>query len=227
MRRRALGWFVSACLCAAGSAALAIVTTTATSAATSTTASAAASHVRTNTATDPPPEAAIGDLDELMRLLARRQHGRVEFIEQQFLSILDHPLESSGELRYDAPDRLEKRTLLPRPETLVLSGAVLTVERGEHRHVLDLQRYPQIQPFIESIRATLAGDRSALERIFHVAFAGSVERWSLTLVPLDPQLARTVKQVQIDGSRDQLSRVEIRQADGDRSLMTLRAPAAP
>ena len=57
-------------------------------------------------------------------------------------------------------------------------------------------------------------------------FSGSVERWSLTLVPVDRQLARTVKQVQIDGSRDQLLRIEIRQADGDRSLMTLRAAAA-
>jgi hypothetical protein len=227
MRRCALGLFVAACLCAAGGASLAIVTTTATSAATQTAASTPASHVRANTATDPPPEAAIGDLDEVMHLLAKRQHGRVEFIEQQFLSILHHPVESSGELRYDAPDRLEKRTLLPHPENLVLSGGVLTVERGEHRHVLDLHRYPQIQPFVESIRATLAGDRSALERIFHVAFAGGVERWSLTLVPLDHQLARTVKQVQIDGSRDQLSRVEILQADGDRSLMTLRTPAAP
>jgi hypothetical protein len=86
-----------------------------------------------------------------------------------------------------------------------------------------MHRYPQIQPFVESIRATLAGDRNALERIFHVEFAGSVERWSLTLVPLDHQLARAIKQVQIDGSRDQLLRIEIRRADGDRSLMTLRA----
>jgi Outer membrane lipoprotein carrier protein LolA-like len=101
------------------------------------------------------------------------------------------------------------------------------VERGEHRHVLDLQRYPQIQPFVESIRATLAGDRGALERLFHVEFAGSAQRWSLTLVPLDRQLAKAVKQVQIDGSRDQLLHVEIRQADGDRSLMTLRSPPAP
>jgi hypothetical protein len=166
------------------------------------------------------------DLDAVMGLLAMRQHGRVEFIEQQFLAVLDHPVESSGELRYDAPDHLEKRTLLPRPENLVLAGGVLTVERGGRRHVLDMHRYPQIQPFVESIRATLAGDRSALERVFHVEFAGSVERWSLTLVPMDRQLARTVKQVQIDGSRDQLLRIEIRQADGDRSLMTLRAAAA-
>jgi Outer membrane lipoprotein carrier protein LolA-like len=170
---------------------------------------------------------AAPDLDAVMGLLAMRRHGRVEFVEQQFLAILDHPVESSGELRYDAPDRLEKRTLLPHPEDLVLAGGVLTMERGGRSRVLDLQRYPQIQPFVESIRATLAGDRSALERIFHVDFAGDVQRWSLTLVPLDGRLARNVKQVQIDGSRDQLLRVEIRQADGDRSLMTLRAPAAP
>ena len=168
-----------------------------------------------------------GDLDAVMGLLAMRQHGRVEFIEQQFLAVLDHPIESSGELRYDAPDHLEKRTLLPRPENLVLAGGVLTVERRGRKHAIDLHRYPQIQPFVESIRATLAGDRSALERIFHVEFAGSVERWTLILVPVDHQLARTVKQVQIDGSRDQLQRIEIRQADGDRSLMTLRAAAAP
>jgi len=167
------------------------------------------------------------DFDDVMHLLAQRQHGRVEFVEQQFLAVLNHPVESSGELRYDAPDRLEKRTLEPRAETLVLAGGALTEERGEHRRVLDLHRYPQILPFVESIRATLTGDRGALERIFHVEFAGSVERWSLTLLPLDPQLTRIVKQVQIDGSRDQLLRVEIRQADGDRSLMTLRAPKAP
>jgi hypothetical protein len=171
--------------------------------------------------------ASTSDLDAVMSLLAMRRHGRVEFIEQQFLAILKHPVESSGEMRYDAPDHLEKRTLQPRPESLVLDGGVLTVERGGRRHVLDLHRYPQIQPFVESIRATLAGDRSALERVFHVEFAGSLQRWSLTLVPLDPRLAKTVTRVQIDGSRDQLLRVEIRQADGDRSLMTLRSPATP
>jgi len=176
---------------------------------------------------NPAPRAGTSDLDTVMSLLAQRQHGRVEFVEQKFLSILDHPIESSGELRYDAPDRLQKRTLLPRAETLLLDGSVLTMERGGHRRVLDLHRYPQIQPFVESIRATLAGDRAALERVFHVEFAGGVRRWSLTLAPLDRQLQRTIKQVQIDGSQDQLQRVEIRQTDGDRSLMTLRTPATP
>ena len=109
---------------------------------------------------------ASSDLDQVMALLAMRQHGRVEFIEQQFLAVLKRPIESSGELRYDAPDRLEKRTLVPQQETLLLAGGVLTIERGERRRVLDLHRYPQILPFVESIRATLAGDRAALERVF-------------------------------------------------------------
>jgi Outer membrane lipoprotein carrier protein LolA-like len=167
------------------------------------------------------------DLDDVMTLLAMRQHGRVEFVEQHFLAVLNHPIESSGELRYDAPDRLEKRTLKPHAETLVLSGGVLSVERAHGRRVMDLRSYPQIQPFVESIRATLAGDRKALERLFHLDFAGSVGRWTLTLVPLDPDVKHSVAQVRIDGMRDQLLKVEIRQPDGDRSLMTLRPSATP
>ena len=32
-----------------------------------------------------------------MRLLAMRAHGRVEYVEQQFLAVLDRPVESSGD----------------------------------------------------------------------------------------------------------------------------------
>ncbi|HXP67136.1 MAG TPA: LolA-related protein [Steroidobacteraceae bacterium] len=172
-------------------------------------------------------QAGFSDLNEVMRLLAMRQHGRVEFVEQQFLAVLKQPIESSGELLYDAPDRLEKRTLKPRAETLVLSGGVLTVERGHNKRVMDLHSYPQVLPFVESIRATLAGDRNSLERLFHVDFAGSVSRWTITLVPLESKVKQSVSQVRIDGMREQLIKVEIRQPDGDRSLMTLRPSTLP
>jgi len=169
----------------------------------------------------------LHDLDQVMAMLAMRQHGRVEFIEQQFLAVLSHPIESSGELRYDAPDRLEKRTLKPRAENLVLAGEVLTVERAGRRRVMALHAYPQVVPFIESIRATLAGDRKALERLFRLDFAGTVSRWTLTLVPLESKVKQSVSQVRIEGAQDQLLKVEIRQPDGDRSLMTLRPSTLP
>jgi hypothetical protein len=172
-------------------------------------------------------QAGFSDFNEVMRLLSARQHGRVEFVEQHFLAMLKQPIESSGELRYDAPDRLEKRTLKPHAETLVLTGGVLTVERGNSRRVMDLHSYPQVLPFVESIRATLAGDRGSLERLFHLDFAGTVSRWTMTLVPLESKVKQSVSQVRIDGIRDQLLKVEIRQPDGDRSLMTLRPATLP
>jgi len=171
--------------------------------------------------------AASGDLDELMRTLAQRRHGRVEFVEQHFLALLSRPVESSGELIYDAPDRLEKRTLEPKQESLLLAGDELTIRRGRHVHVLDVKAYPQIEPVVASMRATLAGDLEALARVFRVEFGGDLERWTLILVPRESDVAKAVSQVRIDGVRDRLFRVEIRAADGDRSLLTLRDHPAP
>jgi len=162
------------------------------------------------------------DLGELMRQLAGRRHGEVSFVEQHFLKLLKRPAESYGELTYDAPDRLEKRTIEPKPETLTLAGDVLTVVRGGRTRTLDLKAYPTIVPFIESIRATLAGDLPSLERLFTVDFAGTIARWQLTLTPRDAQVAKTVSRVTIDGTNDVLTTVEIIETDGDRSLMTLR-----
>jgi Outer membrane lipoprotein carrier protein LolA-like len=163
-----------------------------------------------------------GELGELMRQLAVRRHGEVSFVEQHFLKLLKRPTESYGELTYDAPDRLEKHTIEPKPETLTLAGDVLTMVRGGRTRTLDLKSYPALVPFIESIRATLAGDLPTLERLFTVDFAGTVARWRLTLTPRDAQVAKTVSQVRIDGANSTLTGVEIVEADGDRSLMTLR-----
>jgi hypothetical protein len=166
------------------------------------------------------------DLDQLMALLAQRQHGHVSFTEKHFLAILDRPVESSGELFYDAPDRLEKRTLKPKPETVVLQNGVITAQRGRHTYTLNLSDYPQIVPLIDSIRATLAGDRAALERLFKVTFDGSLDEWTLALTPSDPAVARSVRAIRIEGARDAIHTVEIQQADGDRSLLTIGSEIA-
>jgi len=176
------------------------------------------------------PPAARGaseDLEELMRLMAARRHGEVDFIEQHFLAVLKRPVESSGIMIYDAPGRLEKRTKEPRPETLLLEGDVLTMQRRGQARVIDLKAYPTISPLVESMRATLAGDSSALERAFTVEFAGSLSHWMLTLVPRDARLASKISKVRIEGVRDNLITVEISQTDGDRSLMTLRDHPIP
>jgi outer membrane lipoprotein carrier protein LolA len=163
------------------------------------------------------------DLDRIMSALAQRKHGHVTFVEKKFIGMLDRPVESSGELLYDAPDRLEKKTLKPRSESLVIEAGVISAQRGRHHYVLDVKQYPQVMPFIESIRATLAGDRAALERVFKVELAGNFDEWTLVLRPLDSKLTRTAKEIHIEGETDLIHLVEIREADGDRSLLTIGA----
>jgi hypothetical protein len=165
--------------------------------------------------------------DELLKLLAARRHGHVTFTEVQRLAMLDRPLQSSGELLYEAPDRLEKRTLKPRAQTLILEHGVLTARRGRRTHVMELRDYPQVVPFVESIRATLAGDRAALERFFRVQFDGTLGAWTLLLVPVDATLAGAVQDIRIEGERDVIRTVEIRQSDGDRSLLNIGPEVPP
>jgi hypothetical protein len=165
--------------------------------------------------------------DELLKLLAARRHGHVTFTEVQRLAMLDRPLQSSGELLYEAPDRLEKRTLKPKAQTLILEHGVLTARRGRRTHVMELRDYPQVVPFVESIRATLAGDRAALERFFRVQFDGTLGAWTLLLVPVDATLAGAVQDIRIEGERDVIRTVEIRQSDGDRSLLNIGPEVPP
>ena len=166
-------------------------------------------------------------LDALMQELAARPSGHVTFTEVQHLGVLDRPLESSGELLYQAPDRLEKRILKPRPETLVLAHGVLSATRGKHTRTMELAAWPQLAPLLESLRATLTGDRATLERIFSVALEGDAARWTLKLTPKDPEAARAVRRVIITGENARLETVEILAADGDRSLLNIGAEVAP
>ena len=177
------------------------------------------------TAAEPAADAAA--FGELLKILSERRHGHVAFTEVQQLAILDQPLHSSGELLYDAPDRLEKRTLAPRPEDLLLEKGVLTVERNHHRRSVALRDFPQAAPFVESMRATLAGDRVALERYFTVQFSGNLDRWSLELTPADAALRRSVQRVVIAGERDRIHSVEIEQRDGDSSTLTIGPELSP
>ena len=157
-----------------------------------------------------------------MSTLAHNKSGRATFTETKTLSIAAQPIESSGELVFVAPDHLEKHTLRPKPEHLVIDGNTLTVERNQRKFSMPLGQYPELAAFIESIRATLAGNRYALEAVYKVAISGRGDDWTLTLTPIDARMQKVVSTITLDGTRDVLRSVAIRQADGDHSLMRLQ-----
>jgi len=160
-------------------------------------------------------------IDQLMQGLAQTRSGHAAFTEKKFIAMLDRPVESSGELYFRAPDRLEKRTIRPRPELMILDGSTIVIERGRQKHTLQLQDYPELSAVIDSIRGTLAGDRKALERSYRLVLEGGVEQWVLQLFPVDEKMQALIRRIRITGTRYDLRSIEINRADGDSSLMVI------
>jgi outer membrane lipoprotein-sorting protein len=173
------------------------------------------------------PAFAAWDLQQLMDALAQNKSGRATFVETKHIAMLDRPVVSSGELLYTAPDRLEKRTLKPKPESMIVQGGELTIERGARTYRVQLAAQPQLAAFIDSIRGTLAGDRKALERNYRLGLEGTPQEWTLRLVPLDEKMQAVIRQIRISGAQDHVKSVEITQADGDSSVMLIDKSTGP
>jgi hypothetical protein len=105
----------------------------------------------------------------------------------------------------------------------VLEKDTLTFEdkTRNRRRTLKLQEFPVIWAFVESIRSTLAGDLQSLNRFYRVQLEGSELDWRLTLDPREPDIQRMVNQIRIAGSRTSVRSIEIVEAEGDRSVMTI------
>ena len=166
------------------------------------------------------------EIGQLMQALSKVSVGRADFVETKFIAMLDKPVVSSGQLFYVAPDKLEKRTLKPRPESMIIEGNTLVIERGRQNMTLQVDSAPELAGFVNSIRGTMAGDRKALERSFALSLEGPPQRWLLTLKPLDARMAAAVASIRIAGVLDDVKSVEILQADGDRSVMAISRTSA-
>ncbi len=163
------------------------------------------------------------DVRRLMSELGQVKSARARFVERKHLAILNAPLEATGTLLYTAPGRLEKHTLTPRQESLVLEGDRLTLENKERkqRRTFALQDQPVIWAFVESIRSTLAGDLATLSRFYQVSLDGGAGDWRLTLKPVEPGMQGVVSEIRIGGSRNWINTIEIIETQGDRSVMTI------
>jgi hypothetical protein len=162
-------------------------------------------------------------LPQLMQSLRQVTSSTAFFSERRELRMLSEPLMSSGTLSYVAPDKLQKRTLLPKPERLSIDGGKLTIERSEtnENRTVALADFPEIGAFVESIRATLAGDLPALERYYTISLQGDAGDWQITLEPKEKRLRELVKLIRIAGRGTSIRTIVSEQSDGDRSQMSI------
>jgi len=162
-------------------------------------------------------------LPQLMQSLAQKQNSQGKFVERKFLSVLNKPLESSGTISFQAPGHLEKHTIAPKIEDLVLEQGVLTIDSKARniKRTLVLQEYPAVWAFVESIRSTLAGDLPTLERFYTITLEGDAAKWHMQLLPLERKTREMVREIIIAGRNDRVTSIEMRESNGDHSSMTV------
>lgn len=164
-------------------------------------------------------DAAAFDLVRLMQMLGQVKAGEATFVETRTVAMLDRPLESSGRLRFEAPDTFVRETLKPRRERMAIVGDNLTMSLGNRSRTVPLDSVPEAAVILEAIRGTLTGNREALERNYTATVSGGPQRWSLELVPLDARLLAQVSSVRVAGRHAAVREVSVTMADGDRSVM--------
>ncbi|MBY6261097.1 outer membrane lipoprotein carrier protein LolA [Azospirillum sp. 412522] len=179
------------------------------------------------TAAAPSSAAETWGLEDLFARFARVGSSSARFTETREVGLLTAPLESSGTLTYRRPDLLEKRTLLPEPEGMRLEGDRLTLTRADGAsRTLSVSSVPEIQTYVESIRSTLRGDVPTIMRFYEVGLEGTPQDWRMQLTPRAEEARKTVQRIVIAGRDATIRRIEILQADGDRSVMTVQPDPA-
>jgi hypothetical protein len=161
------------------------------------------------------------DAAELMALLSQIDKSSVNFEETKHLAALTAPLVRRGTMLYVRPERLEMRVDKPYFERLEVVGDRLTIENRDGRRQIDLASQPLAGVLVEGLRAVLAGDLPGLARHYRYRFEGDVGAWKLELEPLDKGAAAAVRRIDIEGSKAQLSRIVIEEAQGDRTNFAL------
>jgi outer membrane lipoprotein-sorting protein len=170
-------------------------------------------------------EVAEFNLPALMEMLASVSSAKDNFTETRHSALLSAPLVLKGSLVYARPDRLEKNVLAPYEERTVIAGNSVTIDNRtlKQARTFSLASSGAISALVESMRATLAGDRASLERHYSVQLDGRAEAWTLSLAPREPKLAAMIKRIQIAGVRERVKRIDIEEASGDRSVMLIGA----
>lgn len=168
-----------------------------------------------------PLQARAFDLPELSRLMSQVKSGEAVFTEKRSVAMLERTLESSGRLTFSAPDTFVRETLKPRPEKVSVVGNILTLTSGNRTRTLRLDAVPEAAVMTEAIRGTLTGNRQAIERNFIANVSGQPQRWTMELVPIEPQIRELVRSVQIAGQQSWVREVTVVMADGDRSVMSI------
>ena len=161
------------------------------------------------------------DLARLMQLLAENPSSEAAYVEKKYSALLAQPVVSSGKLVYRRPDVVEKNMTAPRQESFRIAGRELAVTRDGKERRMSLSSEPLLAAFAASLRGVLSGDAKQLLEHYRLALSGAESEWTLEMTPIDQEISRHVQRVAVSGRAGRVKQIEVRESNGDRSVLTV------
>lgn len=169
-------------------------------------------------------------IESLMVELSQVKHAKLEFLETKKSIFLITDTTIQGDMEYRAPDYIEKNTLSPFLEKVIIDGDTMSIEKtpttGKQENLVLAQTYsveshPVLKAAVESIRAMLAGNYDALKESYIIELSGPRTAWELSLAPKSDEILEYIEKINLAGEGIQIGKVVTIQADGDESTLEL------
>ena len=159
--------------------------------------------------------------------LAQAKGVRAQFTQTQTLAAMKQPLVSTGSLLFVRDRGVIWQIDTPYKATYVITDAgVAEVDaNGQRVTAHSAQGTRGVAQVSKMMRAMLGGDLSALYSQFDVQAEGSAAQWRMQLTPNQPQIAQSIKGLQMNGG-DYLQSLRITLANGDITKLDFAKSAA-
>lgn len=158
------------------------------------------------------------NLPQLAEQLSGPAVVRGDFIQEKHLRALPQPLTSQGQFVLARDHGLLWLLQQPIRQDYRISALGIARRSEQGWQALDLQGSSarQNQLFL----AVLSGDTQALQRDFDLQLNGDPDAWRLQLTPRGALLRQVFETIEIEGS-DTVTRIELREVQGDRTVLRL------
>ncbi|MFL9864026.1 outer membrane lipoprotein carrier protein LolA [Paraburkholderia fungorum] len=159
--------------------------------------------------------------------LAQARGVRAQFTQTQTLAAMKQPLVSTGSLLFFRDRGVIWQIDTPYKATYVITDAgVAEVDaNGQRVTARSAQGTRGVVQVSKMMRAMLGGDLSALYSQFDVQAEGSAAQWRMRLTPNQPQIAQSIKSLQMNGG-EYLQSLRITLANGDITKLDFAKSAA-
>lgn len=173
-----------------------------------------ASAASTETLSPPPENAALSEV--ILHRIALVSQRNNHFTETRQLHALKRPLQSEGQLKFFPPDHVEKLTLLPVKDDVVIEGDTMQFQHGQADvRNIPLHLNPTLQIIVDTIRGPLEGNINLLQHYYILKADGNIGQWRLTLTPRTKEVAKIIQIVKLEGHNNVIEHTYLLQTNGD------------